>query len=95
MLNWPREVTMSNPNNRVRVFFSCGASHDPHELCIELRRGVPPELRCPQEQGPGYSGGGGGGGGCVVPKDLAERVEFTLRQDLEHWKRLGYVEVSA
>ena len=85
---------MSNPNNRVRVMFNCRASHSPHELCIELERGVPPELRCPDGQGAGYSTGGSGGG-CNLPKNLAEQVEYTLRQDLEKWKRLEYVEIQA
>ncbi len=87
---------MSNPNNRVRVLYRCRASHDPHELCVELNRGVPRELRCADKQGPGYStGGGSGGGGCTLPKNLADQVEYSLRQDLERWKRLGYVEISA
>lgn len=84
---------MSNPNNRVRVHYRCRGSHEPHEVCIELTRGVPPELRCADEQGPGFSTGGGGGG-CILPKDLPERVNHTLRQDVEKWKRLGYVEIT-
>ncbi len=85
---------MSNPNNRVRVRYRCRDSHEPHELCIELKRGVPLELRCTDKQDPGYSTGGGGGG-CTLPKDLPERVNHTLRQNVEKWKRLGYVEISA
>jgi hypothetical protein len=64
-----------------------------HDLCYAIRRGVPPELRCVPEQPTGY--GRGGGGCCRIPDDMADRVERELRDNLQEWKRLGYVLVRA
>ena len=73
------------PNHQVRVHFICGRGHDPHVLCVPVRRGVPPELRC--DQPPGY----GPGGGCPIPPDLEARVRRELETALEKWKRQGHV----
>ena len=83
--------TAAHPEHRVRTIFRCRAGHD-HELCTTVPRGVPPELRCPAEQGSGL--GGGGGVGCPVPPDLSERVNRELRESLQECKRRGYVLVS-
>lgn len=81
---------MSDPH-RVRVRFQCGAGHPPHPICLQVNRGVPPELRCDAGEG---SGIGGGGGGCPLPPDLQERVERQLRDNLQEAKRQGYVLVA-
>lgn len=81
---------MSPETHRCRVVFLCARRHS-HELCVEMPRGVPPELRCEREANSGVSYGGGG---CPLPESFEEVAAFTLRQDLERWKSKGYVEVS-
>lgn len=81
-----------NPNNTVKVRFACSAGHDPHEICVEVSRGVPPELRCKPEQPSGISGGGGG---CALPPDYRDRVERELRDNFQDAKRRGYVLLTA
>lgn len=82
---------MTEPGHRVRTVYVCGVGHR-HELCVIVGRGVPPELRCPDQQNPGW---GPGGGGCTVPNDLAGRVERELRDDLQECRRRGYVLIAA
>lgn len=77
--------------HRVRTKIRCRRGHD-HELCVQVTRGVPPELRCPDEQPTGWSFGGGG---CVLPDGLPELVERELRDDLQECKRRGYVLIAA
>lgn len=72
----------------VRVVLRCSAGHE-HELCVDVQRGVPPELRCPPSQPQGY--GAGNGRGCPIPTDLQERVQRELRDSLEENKRGGSI----
>lgn len=83
---------MNEQTHRVRTVFQCRQGHR-HDLCVTIRRGVPPELRCGEAQSQGY--GPGGGGGCAVPPDLAERVERVLRDRLLEARRQGFVLVTA
>lgn len=83
---------MNPASHRVSVVFECRGGHR-HELCVNVSRGVPPELRCSDEAPPGF--GPSSGGGCTVPPDLRERVERVLRDDLLESRRRGYVLVSA
>lgn len=85
---------MAKKNSRVRVKFICRAGHDHPFIGIEVSRGVPPTLRWPDEEGSGIVKGGAPSA-CSLPRDAAERVERSLRDSLEHWKRLGYVELRA
>ena len=78
-----------NPNNSVKVKFDCGKGHALHELCVQIDRGVPPELRCEPGQPSGISKGGGGG--CRVPEDLPGVVATELRDNFQESKRQGYV----
>lgn len=77
--------------HRVRTMYECTAGHR-HELCVIVERGVPPELRCADQQDAGWSLGGGG---CPVPKNLSALVERELRDDLQECKRRGYVLIPA
>lgn len=78
---------MPSNHNRASVVFRCRTGHD-HQLCVTVPRGVPPELRCPNQQAQGF---GGGGGGCAVPVDLQELVERELRESFQESKRRGFV----
>jgi hypothetical protein len=82
---------VTEQSHRVRTVYECGVGHR-HELCVIVGRGVPPELRCADQQNAGW---GPGGGGCSVPKDLAAQVERELRDDLQESKRRGYVLIAA
>ena len=84
-----RKGGQMNPNSSVKVRLVCKRDHDPHELCVEVRRGAPPELRCESGQPSGISRGGSGG--CPIPSDFQELVESELRDSLEESKRQGYV----
>lgn len=64
-----------------------------HELCVPIRRGVPPELRC--ETKSGYGSGSGAPCGCRTPEDLVEQVTRKLRDDLQEMVRLGFVPIHA
>lgn len=77
-----------NPNNSVTVHFACQAGHEPHQLCVEVRRGVPPELRCAPGQPSGINSGGGG---CPLPPNYQELVENELRDNFQECKRRGFV----
>ena len=81
---------MNNETHRVRVKLQCRSGHG-HDMCVTVRRGVPPELRCPPEEPQGY---GGGGGGCSVPPDLAARVERELRDSLYESRWRPYVLIT-
>lgn len=72
----------------VRAIFRCRTGHE-HELCVDIQRGVPPELRCRPSQPQGY--GAGNGTGCRVPPDLEEQVQRELRFSFQESKRRGYV----
>jgi hypothetical protein len=78
-----------NPNiHRAIVHFLCRSGHT-HKLGVEIKRGVPPELRHPEEQSTGY--GSDGGTGCPLPEDLSHRVEQQLRDAFQESKRRGFV----
>lgn len=83
---------MDKPNARVRTVFECRSGHR-HEICVAVNRGVPPELRCPDGEAPGY--GPAGGGGCAIPPDLDEQVARVLRDDLVGSRRQGFVLVRS
>lgn len=78
---------MADQSHRVRTVYECSVRHQ-HELCVTVGRGVPPELRCADQQSAVWSLSGGG---CPVPNDLPVRVERQLRDDLQECKRRGYV----
>lgn len=80
-----------NPNSSVHVRFDCGRGHDLHPLCLDVGRGVPPELRCE----PGAPTGIVSGGGCPLPNDYQERADRELRDNLQESKRRGYVLIRA
>lgn len=77
--------------DRVKVKLVCGG-HD-HDLCVTVDRGVPPELRCSDDEGAGY--GSGGGGGCRVPAGLDGLVARELRENFQTSKRQGFVLIYA
>lgn len=87
---------MPRPEHYVRVTVGCsaGSLHDLHEVCVEIRRQVPPELRCQPDAAPGYASGVGGT--CQIPsiEELSARVEREVRDNLEASKRRGYVLVE-
>jgi len=78
------------PTHRVRTKIAC-SGHE-HELCVQVDRGVPPGLRCSDDQPQGWSFGGGG---CPLPEDLSGLVERKLRDDLQECLRRGYVLIAA
>lgn len=86
---------MSNPASvhRARTIVECRHGHR-HDLCVTIHRGVPPELRCADDQPPGYVTNGAGPG-CRLPDDLPDRVERELREDLQECRRRGYVLIAA
>lgn len=75
----------------VTVHFLCRLKHT-HRLGLSIKRGVPKALRWPEEEPRGVSSGGRGG--CALPTDLAVQVERALRDDLEGWRRRGFVEIA-
>ena len=81
----------SDEQHSVRVVWECRSGHR-HEMCHPVRRGVPPELRCSPGEPAGY--GQGGGAGCVLPADLAHRIERELGDNFQESKRRGFVLVQ-
>lgn len=65
-----------------------------HDLCVQLRRAVPPDLRCADGRPAGY-GVGGGAVCCRVPEHLPELVERELRDNLVESRRRGFVLIDA
>lgn len=84
---------MPRPEHYVRIKVECSARnlHDLHEVCLEIRQQVPPELRCQLDAGPGYVTGSGGSCQIPSPESLSTSVERELRNNLEQSKRQGYV----
>lgn len=82
---------MPQPDRYVTAKIECVKGH-PHDVCIEVTRQVPPELRCSPSAPTGYSAGGGGGG-CPIPSPerLVELTERELRDNFQESKRRGYV----
>ena len=80
-------------NHRVRVRFMCRGGHD-HELCVQIRREVHPDLRCEAQQSDGY-GYSSGGTGCTLPAELPELVERELRDHFQESRRRGWVLIAA
>jgi hypothetical protein len=66
-----------------------------HDLCVEINRGVPPELRCEAGQPDGYGHGGGSACGCQLPHHMVDMVERELRDNLQESKRRGFVIIEA
>lgn len=79
-------------NHRASVVFQCNVGHE-HRLCVDVGRGLPPELRCAPEDSQGY--GPGNGGGCRIPPNLVDEVQRELRDNFQESKRRGYVLVIA
>lgn len=79
--------------HRARTVVQCRHGHR-HDLCVTIHRGVPPELRCSDDQPPGYVTNSAGPG-CRLPDDLPERVERELQEDLQECRRRGYVLIAA
>lgn len=76
--------------HRVRAKVRCRSGHQ-HDLCILVRRGVHPDLRCQPGQGSGYAVGGG----CVLPADLDALAERELREHYQESRRRGWIEIDA
>jgi hypothetical protein len=69
---------------------------DGHMLCVEIQRGLPPELRCPDGQEAGYGGTGPVPQcGCRVPEHLVALVDREVRENLEESRRMGFVRIKA
>lgn len=66
-----------------------------HDLCVQLTRAVPPELRCIDSQPAGYGSAGGATCGCQVPDHLLGVVERELRDNLQECRRRGFVTILA
>jgi hypothetical protein len=79
-----------NPNSNVKVHLICARGHETHHLCVAVKSGVPPELRC--EPGPPSGVSASGQAGCA-PADLQARVTAELRDNFQECKRRGFVEI--
>lgn len=81
---------MPQPDRYVSVKVECSSGHL-HDICVEISRQVPPELRCSPTAPPGYIQGGRGG--CIIPGGprLAELTSRELRDNFQESKRRGYV----
>ncbi len=86
-----KETKMPQPDRYVSVKIECHSKHL-HDICVEVDRQVPPDLRCEPNAGPGYSRGGGSGG-CSIPfsDELKETTMRELRDNFQGSKRRGYV----
>lgn len=84
------EDKVPQPDRYVSAKVECSAGHL-HEVCIEIRRQVPPDLRCESTAPAGY--GPGNGGGCHIPGHarLVEMAERELRDNFQESKRRGYL----
>lgn len=80
-------------NHRCKVKL-IGRSCD-HDLCVSIRRAVPPELRCIDDAPAGYGQGGSAPCSCRVPESVGDLVERELRDNFQEAKRRGYVIVHA
>lgn len=85
---------MPNHTNPHRCNVKLVGRNCEHQLCVLIGRGVPPELRCDDEQPRGY-GPGVGAACCPVPAHLDALVERELRDNLQEAKRQGFVLVPA
>ncbi len=85
---------MPQPERYVRAKVECSAGHL-HDICIEIPRQVPPDLRCAEEEPRGF--GQGPGGGCSIPSQdqLKVRAAQELQDGLEESRRRGYVLIRA
>lgn len=81
----------SHPRAHTRVICSRGHRHD---VCVAVTRGLPPGLRCGDQEPDGYTYGTGGGG-CTLPTNLEERVMRELRENLQECIRRGRVVIKA
>jgi hypothetical protein len=81
---------MPQPDRYVSAKIECSSGHL-HEVCIEIARQVPLELRCEPSAPSGYSTGGGGGCRIPSPVDLVELAGRELRDNFQDSKRRGYV----
>lgn len=86
---------MSPHRCRVKLVGRVGGAACEHDLCVEIRRGVPPDLRCGDAEPRGYGTGGGPPCGCTVPAGIADLVMRELRDDLQESRRRGYVMIRA
>jgi len=82
---------MPQPERYVRVKIECSARHE-HEICVEIPRQVPPELRCTPDAPRGYSQGGSGASCSILPAtELVAVTARELRDNFQESKRRGYV----
>jgi hypothetical protein len=81
---------LPQPDRYVSVKVECSSGH-PHDICVEIKRQVPTELRCQPSAPAGYSSGGGSS--CQIPGDaeLVTLTERELRDNFQDSKRQGYV----
>ena len=82
---------MAQPTFYVTAHVWCDQHHE-HELCVQVGRQVPPDLRC-SPGGPALPEGGMSI--CHLPLDLRPRVEHELRENLEESRRRGWVKIAA
>ena len=82
---------MPKPDHWVSARVWCDRG-DMHELCVQVNRQVPPDLRCTPS---GSAGINGGGSACHLPQDLQSRVEYELRENLQESLRRGWVKIAA
>ena len=70
---------------------------DGHDLCVEIQREVPRELRCSQAEPAGYgeTRGNGPNCGCRTPADLKDLVCRELRDNIVESTRIGFVRIKA
>ena len=81
-------------HRRVRAKVECQSGHL-HEVCIPVERGVPPDLRCSDEQPKGYVALGNGSG-CKIPHgDLQALAMRELRENLQESLRRGWIQIDA
>jgi hypothetical protein len=81
---------LPQPDRYVSVKVECSSGH-PHDICVQIAREVPAELRCEPSAPAGYSSGSGGS--CQIPNagELVTLTERELRDNFQDSKRQGYV----